>query len=98
VSIKDEYFAMMTSRFRQWDARFGVLTERADPAISSIDARYDERMKVIRANRDIAHRKLQEIRTANESGWRRMQAEVDDAWISVKNALDTAVAESEKRR
>ena len=98
MSLKDEYFAMMTSQFRRWDARFGMLTDPAGSTIAETDARYDERLKTMRASRDVAYRKLQEIRTANESAWRGLQAGMDEAWISLKNALDSAVTESGKRR
>lgn len=98
MSLKDEYFAMMTSQFRRWDARFGMLTEDTGTTITAVDARYDQQIKAMRAERDVAFRKLQEIRTANESAWRGMQAGVDEAWISLKNALDTAVTESGKPR
>ena len=98
MSLKDEYFAMMTSQFRRWDARFGMLTEPAGPTIAEADARTDERLNAMRASRDVAYRKLQEIRTANESAWRGLQAGVDEAWISLKSALDRAVTESGKRR
>jgi len=98
MSLKDEYFAMMTSQFRRWDARFGMLTGDAGPAVAAADARYEKQIKAMRADRDVAYRKLQEIRTASESAWRGMQSGVDEAWISLKNALDTAVTESGKRR
>jgi len=94
--MKDEYFAMMTSQLRSWDARFGILTEDARPAAT--DARYDGRIKAMRADRDVAHRQLQEIRKASESAWRGMQSGMDDAWISIKRALDAAVVEAGKRR
>jgi hypothetical protein len=98
MSLKDEYFATMTSQFRRWDARFGMLTEDAGPTIAAADARYDERIKAMRADRDVAYRKLQEIRTANESAWRGLQAGVDEAWAALKNALERAVTVSGKRR
>ena len=42
----------------------------------SADARlkYDNQLKAMRANRNAAHKKLQEIRTASESAWQTMQA------------------------
>ena len=97
MSLKDEYFAMMTSQFRRWDARFGMLTEDAGPTVAAADARYEKQIKAMRTERDVAYRKLQEIRTANESAWRSMQAGVDEAWVSLKNALERAVTESGKR-
>ena len=98
MSLKDEYFAMMTSQFRRWDARFGMLTEPAESTIVAADARYDAQIKAMRADRDVAYRRLQEIRTANESAWRSMQAGVDEAWVSLKHALERAVTESGKLR
>ena len=92
MSLKDDYFAMMTSQFRRWDARFGMLTEEAAPTIAAADTRYDLQIKEMRADRDVAYRKLQEIRSASESAWRGMQAGVS-AWVLLKNALK-AVTES----
>jgi len=98
MSLKDEYFAMMTSQFRRWDARFGMLTEHPGTVVTTADSGYDKQIKALRADRDVAYRKLQEIRTANESAWRGVQAGVDEAWISLKNALERAVTESGKLR
>jgi len=98
MSLKDEYFAMMTSQFRRWDARFGMLTEHPAPAVATADGGYDKQIKALRTDRELAYGKLQEIRTANESAWRGMQAGVDEAWISLKNALERVVTESGKLR
>jgi hypothetical protein len=60
-------------------------------------ARFDEQLTAMRADRDAAFRKLQEIRTAPESAWRGMQTGVDAAWVSMKNSLDQARL-TQKRR
>jgi uncharacterized protein HemX len=91
MSKKDEYFTMMESQIKKWDAEVDKL--RASSAKMSADARakYDEQLKAMRANRDAAHKKLQEIRTASESAWQNMQAGMDAAWASMKSALDKAI-------
>jgi len=42
-------------------------------------AKYDEQLKAMRANRDAAYKKLQEMRTTTESAWQHMQSGVDAA-------------------
>jgi uncharacterized coiled-coil DUF342 family protein len=96
MSKKDEYFTMMESQIKKWDAEVDKL--RARSAQMSADARdkYDEQLKAMRANRDAAYKKLQEMRTASESAWQNMQAGMDSAWASMKNALDKASSQFKK--
>ena len=44
----------------------------------------------MRADRDLAYSKLEEMRTANESAWEHMQSGMDAAWTAMKNALAKA--------
>jgi hypothetical protein len=97
MSLKDEYFAMMISRFKRWDAEFGMLNEDGGQTGDAGNARLDEQLKALRASRDAAYRKLQEIRTSGESSWRGMQAVVDAAWVSLRMALDQASSQSRTR-
>jgi len=96
MSNKDEYFAMMESQIRKWDAEVDKL--RAKSAQMSAEARikYEEQLMAMRANRDAANKKLQEIRTASEAAWQNMQAGMDAAWASMKNALDKASSQFKK--
>jgi hypothetical protein len=96
MSMKDDYFAMMVSRFKRWDAEFGMLSEKGGQLSDAAVAQYDGQLKAMRASRDAAYKKLQEIRTASESGWRGMQTGVDAAWVSMRHALDTASTQSRK--
>ena len=80
MGLKDEYFATMVSQFKRWDAEFGMLGDKTG----------EEQLKSMRASRDSAYRKLQEIRNASESGWRGLQTGVDEAWDSIRATLDHA--------
>jgi hypothetical protein len=97
MSQKDDYFAMMVSRFKRWDAEFGMLGEKSGQMGGATDAQFDEQLKALRASRDATYKKLQEIRTASESGWRSLQAAVDPAWASIRLALDQAAFQSKAR-
>ena len=96
MSKKDEYFTMMESQIRKWDAEVDKL--RAKSAEVSADARikYEEQLKAMRANRDAAHKKLQEMRTATEAAWQHAQSGMDAAWASMKNALEKASSQFKK--
>jgi hypothetical protein len=98
MSLKDEYYAMMVSRFKRWDAEFGMLNDDGGQAGGAGSAQPDEQLKALRATRDATYRQLQEIRTAGESGWRGLQAAVDAAWASMRIALDQASSRSKAAR
>jgi hypothetical protein len=93
---KDEYFKMMESQIAKWDAEVDKLRARGAQMGADAQKKYDEQIKAMRANRDAAHRKLQEMRTASESAWQHMQSGMDSAWTSMKSALDKASSQFKK--
>jgi hypothetical protein len=52
---------------------------------------YEKQVKALRADRDLAYSKMQELRQANESAWQNMQAGMESAWLTMQNALDKAM-------
>ena len=90
---KDEYFATMQSEIDKWDVEVDNLNAKGQQMSADARAAYETQVKAMRADRDLACSKLQEIRTANESAWQQMQAGMDAAWTSMKNALDKASAQ-----
>jgi hypothetical protein len=94
MNTREEYFAKMRSNFRRWDAEMGMLIERGAEMQEDLRAAFDERLRAMRSRRDMAYRKLQEIRSASDSGWRRLQGDVDGAWSSMRHAMQRAMAES----
>ncbi len=96
MSKKDEYFAMMEGQIKKWDAEVDKLKVKGEQMSADASAKYAEQLKAMRANRDAAYKKLQEIRTANESAWQHMQSGIDAAWDSMKNALDKASSQFKK--
>ena len=97
MSKKDEYFAMMESQIKKWDAEVDKLRARATQMSAEARAKYDEQIKAMRASRDAANKKLQEMRTASESAWQHMQTGVDSAWASMKTALERRPLSSRSR-
>jgi len=96
MSKKDEYFAMMESQIRKWDAEVDKLKARGDMMSAEARIKYEEQLAAMRANRNAANKKLQEMRTASEAAWQNMQAGMDGAWASTKSALEKATSQFKK--
>lgn len=62
MSKNDEYFTMMESQIRKWDAEVDKLRARNDQMSADAHANYDEQYKAMRANRGAAHKNLQNPR------------------------------------
>jgi len=87
---KDEYCATMESEIKKWDAEVDKLNAKGKQMSADARVGYDAQVKAMRADRDLAYSKLQELRVANESAWQHMQSGVDAAWASMKSALHKA--------
>ena len=79
MSKKDEYCATMESEIKKWDGEVDKLNAKGKQVSADLRVGYDTQLKAMRADRDLAYSKLQEVRTANESAWQHMQAGVDAA-------------------
>ena len=93
MSKKDDYVAAMESQIKKWDAAVDELNAKGQKFTAEARSEYDKQMQAIRANRDLAHSKLQELRAANEAAWHNMQSGMESAWNSMKNALDKATSQ-----
>ena|SRR5688572_5268888 len=96
MSLKDEYCERMTSQFKRWDAEFGMLSDKAAEMGDAAAAQFGAQLQTMRADRDVASRNLHELRKAGESGWRRMQSDMDTTWDALKLSLQTALSRSRK--
>jgi hypothetical protein len=88
-----EYCATMDSEIRKWDTEVDNLNAKGRQMSADMQVGFDTQVKAMRADRDLAYVKLQELRTANESAWQHMQSGMDAAWTSMKNSLQKAVAQ-----
>ncbi len=73
MSKKDEYCATMGSEIKKWDGEVDKLNAKGMQVSADLRVGYDTQLKAMRADRDLAYSKLQEMRTANESAWQHMQ-------------------------
>ena len=93
MSKNDEYCATMDSEIRKWDTEVDTLNAKGKQMSADMQAGFDTQVKAMRADRDLAYSKLQELRTANESAWQHMQSGMDAAWTSMRDSLQKAAAQ-----
>ncbi|MEP6943851.1 MAG: coiled coil domain-containing protein [Betaproteobacteria bacterium] len=79
MSKKDEYFALMEAQLKTWDAEVDKLKVKGEQLSAEASAKHAEQLRAMRANRNAAYKKLQEILVANESAWQHMQSGIDTA-------------------
>jgi hypothetical protein len=91
MSKKDEYFTTMESQIKKWDAEVDSLRARSDQTSADARAKYDEQLKAMRANRDAAHKKLQEIRTASGTTHFGQGARFPGGHLALSNSRQTDV-------
>ena len=96
MGLKDDYFSMVQQQMVQWDAEVDKLCGDQEKLNAGARARYDAQIKAMRVHRDAAYKTLEEIRVANESAWRHMQAGMDSSWESMKDALGKTTSEFTK--
>ena len=75
----DSIFADHKSQIKKWDAEVDKLNAKAKRMSAEARAKYDEQLSAMRASRDAAYKKLQELRTTSESAWQQMEAGMDAA-------------------
>jgi len=80
----------MASQFRRWDAEMAALIGQAATMDDASRARLMGQLQPMRAHRDAAYNRLQQIRTASERSWRGLQANVEAGWLAMQHALALA--------
>lgn len=90
MSKRDEYFAKMDSQIKKWDAEVDKLKAKCEQMGAEARAKFAEQLNAMRATRDTAFKKLEELHGSSESAWRNLEAGVDTAWASMKSALEKA--------
>jgi hypothetical protein len=96
MSKKDEYFAKMDSQIKKWDAEVDKLRAKSEQMGAEARAKFAEQLNTMRAGRDTAFKKLEELHGSSESAWRHLEAGVDAAWASMRSALEKASARFKK--
>jgi predicted nucleic acid-binding Zn-ribbon protein len=91
-----EYFATMETQLKKWDADLEALAAEGQKASDAMRTAYHERIKALRANRDVARQRFQEMRATSGAAAEQLQGGMRSAWETMQKALEKAAAELRK--
>jgi uncharacterized coiled-coil DUF342 family protein len=87
---KDLYIEKLNAQLKEWSASIDVLKAKADKATADLKIGYYKQLDDLKAKRDSAREKLEDLRTAGDDAWERMTTAVEKAWRDIKVAFDNA--------
>ena len=92
TETKQEYQKKIQAQFDQLDARVELLKAKSAEATADVKIEYLERMAELRAKRDSAKVKLQELQQASDEAWTEMQSGFEKAWNELSQSWKDASA------
>ncbi len=96
MAKNSEYVTTMEMQLKKWDAEVDALAARGEKAGAEARTAYQDQIKGLRASRDDAQKKFQEIRVASEAAGAQMQAGMEAAWKTMQKSLEKAASDLRK--
>jgi len=92
MSKRDEYVAKLKTQIDEWNVQVDKLEARAKQLSASARIGYDEQVKALYQQREVAKAKLAEIQAASDGAWEDLRHGVDGAWTAFRDALEKAAS------
>ena len=93
---REEYIDTMSKRLKEWSVKLDELAVQIGTAGADMKSAYEQRIRDIKAKRDILSQKLQELRSSSGDAWKTLTAGVDNAWDEFKDAFRSAADKFKK--
>jgi len=90
MSERTQYVEKAKARIDQWNADIEKLQAKANEAKADAKIEYEDQLKELRAQRDEAKAKLEEMAEASDSAWDDMKAGFERVWEKASNAFENA--------
>jgi chromosome segregation ATPase len=87
---KDLYIEKLNAQLKEWSASIDVLKARAEKATADLKISYSKQVDDLKAKRETARTKLNDLKTAGDDAWERMTASLEKSWSEIKAAFDKA--------
>lgn len=85
---RDAFVQEMQKQLDELDAKYRALEKRAAEAKGDARKELDEKVKVAKARRDVAARKLDELKTAGHDRWEKVKEGVGSAFDDLKKVFE----------
>jgi uncharacterized coiled-coil DUF342 family protein len=87
MSAKDEYVAQMKAKIDEWNAEIDELEAKARKSEAKVRQRYMEQVAALKAKRDDASRRIQDIQSASGDAWENLKGGVEKVSADIANTL-----------
>lgn len=89
---RHEYIRKATAKLDQWDAEIDKMKAKVAEAEADTKIEYQKQLDELRAQRDDAEAKLDEIADASDDAWEDAKAGFDKAWDDISAAFEKAMS------
>jgi uncharacterized coiled-coil DUF342 family protein len=87
---KDLYIEKLNAQLKEWSAAIDVLKAKADKATADLKIGYQKQLDDLKAKRDVARDKINDVKAAGDDAWERMATAMEKAWADIKAAFERA--------
>jgi len=89
---KKSYLEMLADQLREWDTEIDELKVKAHLAKADAKDEFAKQLEELRAKREAAQGKLQQLQEAGDEAWDDIKAGVEKSWTEMKGAFRSAIA------
>lgn len=87
MSTKDEYVAQMKAKIDEWNAEIDELEAKSRKAEAQVAQKYNQQVAALKAQRDDACRKIEEIQSATNDSWENLKAGAERVSADIAHTL-----------
>jgi len=89
---KKSYLEMLADQLREWDTEIDELKVKAHLAKADAKDEFAKQLEELRAKREAAQSKLQQLQDAGDEAWDDIKAGVEKSWTEMKGAFRSALS------
>ena len=87
---KEEYIDRIAAQLREWSATIDELESRASRAPDTMEAGFDESIRILKERRELLSGRLEGLRASTGEAWSALTTGVDAAKDELRNAFAAA--------
>lgn len=92
MKTKDEYIQSLAAELKEWSAQIDLLHAKAEGAAVDMKIKYAEEIEALRAKKQAASEKIQELEDASGDAWETVKETADKVWDELRAGLASTVA------
>ena len=88
---REEYIDSLAAKLKEWNAEIEKLEAKARKAGAESSKEISKEIQNLRARKNKAEYKLDDLKETGKASWKELQAETEDAVEDIKSSLENAV-------